>query len=173
MKNKNNNFQTKIEPRRILFVGLSNKPGTPELSVNTATGKVIREITEKLPGIDVHKTNATRHAPLDARGKLRYPTQSELESAFPILRRKIEKIRPAVIVSLGNIASRFLMDRLGIKKKGSGLNPVFIYQAHTNSTGLILLPIHHPSFVLIYRRTHLKNYVNNVAQTLRLLANDN
>lgn len=158
------------QPTRVLFVGLSNKPGRDALPADTASGAIIDAIEKRLPGIDVFRTNATTAAPLDAQGQLRYPTELELRRAFPVLRKRLAISEPAIVVPLGAIVTRFLLKRLGVTSRFSTFDHAFRYQGFLTPTGRVVLPIHHPSYIVIYRRVQLDLYVRRVCSQLKVLA---
>ena len=74
----------------VLWVGLSEKPVKggalfSPLSSDTASGKVIATIERQHSNTTFVRTNLVRMAPLDTRGKLRYPTREECEEYYPHL----------------------------------------------------------------------------------------
>jgi uracil-DNA glycosylase len=129
--------------KRILFVGLSNKAGRNPLDSKTATGKLIDKIAVAITGAEIYKTNLVDYAPLDVKGKLRYPAKKEIENAFPRLADKIKEIKPDVVVSLGKLASNYLAGKV---------------QNH--------VAISHPSFISIYRRKYIDEYIKDSAKKI-------
>lgn len=70
----------------------------------------------------------------------RDPRPEEIESCRPHLRGKIELMRPRVIITLGNFASRFVLDRTeGIKRLRGRVYP---YEHG------VVVPTYHPSAAL-------------------------
>lgn len=154
----------------IMFIGLSAKPETEDLSPTTNTGKLISAIEERIAErLGVYKTNAVKYAPLDSDGKLRYPTISELKECLPCLLTEIETVSPRVIVPLGGVVSRFLLQSLQAEKDFSGFESGFHYETYPLALGHAM-PIHHPSYIWIYKRKRLNEYVERVADQLTELA---
>jgi DNA polymerase len=70
----------------------------------------------------------------------RDPQPDEVETCTPYLRKQIELVNPKVIVTLGNFATRYMLDR-----------PVAISRVRGQRQrwdGRILLPMYHPAAVL-------------------------
>jgi DNA polymerase len=154
----------------VMFIGLSAKPGTNDLCPSTNTGKLIVEIERRLTNsIGIYRTNAVKCAPLDAQGKLRYPTESEMRSCLPTLRSEIERVSPRVIVPLGGQVAKFLLRQFGNGISFEGFSPDFSYETYQLPFGQVM-PIHHPSYVWVYRRKRVEEYVAGVADGLLELA---
>lgn len=153
-----------------MFVGLSAKPETNDLCPTTNTGKVIAAIEERIAaGIGIYRTNAVKCAPLDKSGKLRYPTDSEMLACLPYLRKEIKTVAPRVIVPLGGLVSRFLLQHMGDGRQFSGFSPDFSYDTYSLPFGHAM-PIHHPSYIWIYKRKRIDEYVARVGEQLMALA---
>jgi len=154
-----------------MFVGLSAKPETKDLCQTTNTGKVIAAIEDRIAaGIGIYRTNAVKCAPLDKSGKLRYPTDTEMLACLPYLRKEIDDVAPRVIVPLGGQVSRFLLQHMGDGRPFSGFSPDFSYDTYSLSFGRAM-PIHHPSYIWIYKRKRVDEYVARVGDQLMALTN--
>lgn len=150
----------------VMFVGLSFKPGTEALCPSTNSGKLIGEIERRVASaINVHRTNLVKCAPCDGNGKLRYPTSSEMKSCLPTLLAEIDHYQPRVIVPLGGQVTKFMLASLLSTPQFGGFADDFDYQAFSFN-GSILLPVHHPSYIWIYRRKHVHEYVSAVGKLL-------
>lgn len=153
----------------VMFVGLSAKPEANDLCPTTNTGKLISAIEERIAGsMGIYRTNAVKCAPLDSAGKLRYPTESELKACLPRLLAEIESVSPKVVVPLGGIVSRFLLQSLGEGRQFSGFGADFDYETYPLDLGYAM-PIHHPSYIWIYRRKRVNEYVERVVAKLSSL----
>lgn len=153
-----------------MFVGLSAKPETDDLCPTTNTGKVIAAIEDRIAaGIGIYRTNAVKCAPLDKAGKLRYPTDSEMLACLPYLRTEIKTVAPRVIVPLGGQVSRFLLQHMGDGTHFSGFSSDFSYATYPLPFGKVM-PIHHPSYIWIYKRKRVGEYVERVGAQLVKLA---
>lgn len=154
----------------VMWVGLSHKKVVAgevfaPLGANTNSGKVVWEIESKLPKLSFHRTNLVKFAPLDERGKLRYPTNSEMENDFLSLTREIEVFKPKIIFLLGSKVSDFV---LKIKKhKPIKSRDDWRCCVQTQIDGIYFVSIFHPSYVYVYKRKRLDEYVNTVHQIVK------
>lgn len=164
------NDQPRIKPAPIMFIGLSAKPNTEDLCPTTNTGKLVGAIEDRIKtALGIYRTNAVKCAPLDSVGKLRYPTERELVACLPSLRNEIQQVAPKVIVSLGGQVSRFLLQHLGNGAQFTGFGPDFFYNTYSLSFGQAM-PIHHPSYIWVYRRKRIDEYVARVGDQLLEIA---
>jgi DNA polymerase len=149
-----------------MFVGLSSKPGTEALCSSTNSGKLIGEIERLVANaFSVYKTNLVKCAPLDAGGKLRYPTPAEMKACLPHLLAEIDHYQPRVIVPLGGQVAKFMLGNLMSNLRFDGFADDFRYQAFSFDGGVVL-PVHHPSYVWIYRRKRVPQYIGAVSDCL-------
>jgi len=139
---------------RLMFVGEApgyheDKQGRPFVG---AAGKLLEEL---LAGIglqrdDVFIANVLKSRPPDNRD----PLPDEIEACTPWLRRQITIIRPAVICSLGNFATKYLSEnQIGISRV-HGKPQVKEIDGHL----FHLYPIYHPAAAL---------YTPSMLETLR------
>ena len=147
----------------VMWVGISDKPDTPPLALNTATGKVVAAVERALDGLRFHKTNLVRRAPLDADGRLRYPTKEEMTEGADSLRLEVERVKPRIVVTLGAAVSKVVVESVARTGRFTGLGKSFNYAPRRGSAFLVL-PVHHPSFVLIYRRKKLSTYIKAICR---------
>jgi uracil-DNA glycosylase len=129
--------------KTVLFIGLTDKIGLEPLDSSTNSGKLIDLMIAKLE-YNCHKINLVNFAPIDSNGKLRYPDKSELDKGFCDLKKTIESLRPDLCVLLGNKVSDFLSD----KQIGNSLK------------------IKHPSYIYVYRRKYIADYVEESVQLI-------
>lgn len=160
----------------VLWVGLSAKKVkqgcqfTP-LSADTNTGRIIQTIELGLPGYTFFKTNLVKCAPLDENQKLRYPSKNEKQSCFGHLEDEINTLSPNIVFLLGMDVAKFV---LGQKKISLNcLNSDYNYDFYRwNET--FFVPIHHPSFIHIYKRKQIDEYINKISNLItKLLINKN
>lgn len=164
------NDQPHITPAPIMFVGLSAKPNAENLCPTTNTGKLVGAIEDRIKTtLGIYRTNAVKCAPLDSAGKLRYPTEREMVACLPALRDEIRQVAPKVIVSLGGQVSRFLLQHLGNGAQFTGFGSDFFYDTYSLNFGQAM-PIHHPSYIWVYRRKRVDEYVARVGDRLLELA---
>jgi uracil-DNA glycosylase family 4 len=148
----------------IFWVGLSavlfsaNDARLP-LSPQTRTGALIEAIEQPFScAISFYKTNLVKCVPLKNE-KIRYPAEHEMQKCFPNLQVEISDLQPSVVFLLGKQVASFVL-------KQHGYNDVtFDDQFHyrTFQVGdITYIPVHHPSFMLVYRRKNLKSYIENI-----------
>jgi uracil-DNA glycosylase len=125
----------------LMFIG--EGPGAEEdrqgLPFVGRSGQLLdRLIVEEL-GLDpaqVQVTNVVRCRPPGNRD----PKDDEIAACQPYLERQLELVKPAVVVTLGNFAARFMLGTTEGVTRLRGRS----YQAHDTT----LIPTFHPSYVL-------------------------
>lgn len=140
----------------ILWVGLSAKrvkciDDNRPLGFDTNSGMIL-EMVEKKSQRKFYHTNLVKCLPLDQQGKLRYPTDGEMEACILNLFEEIQYINPQIVFTLGNQVDSFI--RSYIKKNRLATNTNFI-------------KIKHPSYIYVYKRKFIDEYVNDI---LRLIS---
>ncbi len=150
----------------IYFVGLSAKPMCEQLDPETRTGNIIQQIIRDLPDIEAVKTNLVKNPPIDQEGKLRYPNPTEMELGWRELEFEISRTLPSVVVTLGQQVSLFLRLQMGVQPTKPRLPSDFSYEADLSPSQSNILSVHHPSFIYVYRRNDISNYVENVVRTI-------
>ena len=158
-----NKFQ---EKPRVFFVGLSIKPDCKHLDEDTQTGNVVAKIIQNIPSVSSIKTNLVKKPPLDRDGKLRYPNSKEMAEGWRLLRRDIDEASPRLVVTLGQQVSTFLRLQLGIRPEKPYLPGDYSYRSCLLSNNVEMLPVHHPSYIYIYRRKYIDNYVESIVQSI-------
>lgn len=157
-----------ITQAEVFWVGLSAVAFSEEedrvpLSPNTRSGALIAEIENGfLDSGFFYKTNLVKCLPL-RENKIRYPIAKEMEKCFPNLELEIEELKPRVIFLLGKQVASFVLDRIGISS--FGLDEDFKYQGYETG-GITYVPIHHPSYVLVYKRKNLSSYISNIRSVI-------
>ena len=125
----------------LLFIG--EGPGAEEdrqgLPFVGRSGQLLdRLIVEEL-GLrpdQVQVTNVVRCRPPGNRD----PQEDEITACRPYLERQLDLVRPAVVVTLGNFAARFMLETTeGVTRLRGRTYPC---------RGAVLVPTFHPSFVL-------------------------
>jgi len=110
-----------------------------------------------------YKTNLVKCLPLKL-DKIRYPLQHEMEKCFSNLRSELSELKPTVVFLLGKQVASFVLMKLCIEEYTLDAN--FGYK--TFQVGAITyVPVHHPSFVLVYKRKHLKKYMNRIRSIIK------
>jgi len=136
----------------VFWVGLSavqyedGEDKTP-LAPQTASGSLIKTIEEPfLDGISFYKTNLVKCVPLK-NDKIRYPFDHEMEKCFPNFENEIEDLAPNIIFLLGKQVASFVMKKFLISEINLDIN---------------FIPIHHPSYILVYKRKKVDKYIDNI-----------
>jgi len=92
--------------------------------------------------------------------KIRYPLKHEMEKCYPNLVDEIEMLNPSVIFLLGKQVSQFVLGKQGYNS--FSLDDNLNYHSF-NIDGIIYVPVHHPSFILVYRRKLIDKYMSAVS----------
>ena len=149
----------------VMWVGLSAKLVKPAnenrpLGQDTNSGKLVHQIEQMCPEHSFYRTNLVKCAPLSQSGKLRYPGRQEMDACVNNLKLELGLVRPKIVFLLGGQVASFL---LGAK---SSKLPADYSFTKRDFDGHIVVPVHHPSFILIYRRKQLHDYVASVVQLI-------
>ena len=153
----------------VYFIGLSAKPNCEHLSTQTNTGNIVEQIIDGLPRIRSVKTNLVKNPPIDQNGKLRYPTFDEMEKGWDDLYKDMTHTSPNLLVTLGQRVSFFLRTQLDIQPAKPRLPADFSPVTYLSQAGPNLLSVHHPSFVVVYRRKYVDKYINSVINSISSL----
>jgi DNA polymerase len=151
---------------QVFWVGLSAKKVTSDderpLSPSTNSGKILCSIEERCDGVVMYKTNLVKCLPLDGVGKLRYPNKFEVNHCLPNLCLEIKTISPQIIFLLGSKVIDAVSKHYSIElKKWSE----FDYNA-TKHGGSFFVPVHHPSYVYVYKRKRIDEYITSIQKII-------
>ena len=140
----------------VMWVGLSAKKvddvnKTIPLCNDTNSGKIIKLVEDKLTNIRFYKTNLVKCLPLDQNGKLRYPTQDEMDFCIVNLLIEIKKLNPQIIFILGKNTYNFIHKYF---KKNEIDESRLIY-------------IEHPSYIYVYKRKYKDDYIEKIIDICR------
>ena len=133
--------------KKILLLGLSNKPNLEAFDGSTNSGKLIDLIISQCPDCDFLKANLVSFAPLDTNNKLRYPTKEELSDGAKKWSEKMLEFD--CVVLFGNKVQN------AIKKD------------NTLSINYICAP--HPSYIWIYKHKEIEKYVNEITNKINII----
>jgi len=156
---------------QVFWVGLSAKiiqseEETP-LSPDTNTGLLIQKIEESLGEINTYKTNLVKCVPLNENKKLRYPNRKEIDSCFDNLQKEIGELSPKLVFLLGEKVYSAVEKHFGIKfEKWEEFN--YTYKEYE---GVYYIPIHHPSYIYVYKRKKIEQYIEGVENIVNELLN--
>ncbi len=150
----------------VYFVGLSAKPMCEHLAPETRTGNIIEQIIHQLPPIRIVKTNLVKTPPIDREGNLRYPNLKEMKLGWNELQGEMNQKFPNLLVTLGQQVSFFLRSQMAVQPAKPQLPIDFSYESCLSQSKSYILSVHHPSFIYVYRRKHIANYVENVVLSI-------
>lgn len=153
----------------VYFVGLSAKPMCEHLAPETRTGNIIEQIIYHLPSIKAVKTNLVKTPPIDKEGKLRYPNPNEMKLGWNELQNEMNQTSPKLLVTLGQQVSFFLRLQMGVLPVKPQLPGDFSFESYLSQSNSNILSVHHPSFVFVYRRKDIENYIESVVQSILFL----
>ncbi len=147
---------------QVFWVGLSAKKATCEsekpLSPTTNSGKLICNIEERCAEVLTYKTNLVKCVPLDDQEKLRYPNKKEIDICFPNLKEEISELKPRIVFLLGDKVTKAVSKHFKLTfESWDG----FDYK-YTVYNEIFFIPIHHPSYVHVYKRKQMDDYIFNV-----------
>lgn len=154
---------------QVFWVGLSAKKVTSDsegpLSPDTNTGMLIQKIEEKCREITTYKTNLVKCLPLTEQQKLRYPNKREIDSCFDHLLNEIDWMSPKIVFLLGEKVSSSVGKKLKLDfEKWDDFD--FQYKEFK---GIYYVPIHHPSYICVYKRKRMDDYIESVAKIIKKL----
>lgn len=152
----------------IFWVGLSAvqfDEGQEKLPLSpfTPSGALIHSIERPLKRhFSFYKTNLVKCAPLH-KDKLRYPLAHEMEKCFPNFEWELEHLNPRMVFLLGKQVSDFVMAKLGLPRPS--FNGHFEYETF-HKENMKFVPIHHPSYILVYKRKFVGNYTAHLQKLI-------
>lgn len=152
----------------VFWVGLSavkvsNSNEIP-LSESTNSGKLIHSIEALSDDATYYKTNIVKCLPLK-NGKIRYPSKKEMEKCFFHFENELDILKPELVFLLGKQVATFVLSRYGIKEYN--LNDDFDYKVFQVGN-FNFIPVHHPSYILIYKRKRMQDYIKKIERIIRL-----
>lgn len=158
----------------VFWVGLSavKTANTDEmpLAINTNSGKLVKLIEVPFHNNSFYKTNIVKCLPLENQTKIRYPSTKEMRSCFFHLKEEMTLFKPKIIFLLGTQVAKFILGEFGIKD--FTLNKEFDYSTIAIDD-FIFVPIHHPSYILIYKRKYRKNYICGIQNIIKEIEKKN
>jgi DNA polymerase len=154
---------------QVFWVGLSAKKMESDeevpLSPETNTGMLIQKIEEKCNGVSTYKTNLVKCLPLTEQQKLRYPSGEEIDSCFEHLISEIHTMSPKIVFLLGEKVYSSVGKHLKIEFEKWD---EFEYH-YKEYKGTYYVPIHHPSYIYVYKRKHMEEYIEGVERIINQL----
>lgn len=154
---------------QVFWVGLSAKKMLSDidlpLSPETNTGMIIHKIEQACEGIITYKTNLVKCLPLTEQQKLRYPNRKEIDCCYEHLLSEIHTMSPKIVFLLGQKVYSSVAKKMKIKfEKWND----FEYH-YKEIDGVYYVPIHHPSYIYVYKRKRVKDYINSIEKIIKQL----
>ena len=152
----------------VFWVGLSAKKvedieNDIPLSNDTNSGKIINRIESRFEEEIFYRTNLVKCVPLDRQGKLRYPDKKEKKVCFNNLLYEINLINPKIVFLLGKEVANFILSNNGVDNYH--LDEEYNYETYLLN-GIFYVPVHHPSFIHVYRRKRIDEYINGISDII-------
>lgn len=156
---------------QVIWVGLSAKKTVSDmegpLSPETNTGMLIQKIETTCEKVTTYKTNLVKCLPLTDQQKLRYPNKREIDCCFEHLLSEINTMSPRIVFLLGEKVYSSVAKHLKINFE-KWVDFEYRYQEYQ---GIYYVPIHHPSYIYVYKRKKIDNYVEGVEKIINQLLN--
>ena len=125
------------------------------LDPSTKSGSLMKEIEQySLSSLRFYRTNIVKCLPLVG-NKIRYPSKREMRECFPNLLMEIQTLQPQLVFLLGKQVSDFVTSALDIQV--SDTSSTFNYESYYKD-GVTYIPVHHPSYILVYKRKFIEDY---------------
>ena len=146
-----------------LSAKLSNTVKARPLDSSTKSGSLLDECEKSFDHIKMYRTNLVKCAPLTEQGKLRYPNEMEINSCLQNLVDEIKELRPKIVILLGKRVEMAVGSYFGIKFEADG---AFSYKCVIDD-GINYLSIQHPSYINIYRRAYISDYIRGISDAVK------
>ena len=137
-----------MSKKKILLLGLSNKPNLGAFDSSTNSGKLIDLIISKCKNYDFTKANLVEFAPLDTNNKLRYPNKKELLDGAKNWSSRISEFDGVVLFG------KKVQDTILNDERFSSIK--YVVSAH-------------PSYIWVYKHKEIENYVNEIASKINTI----
>jgi uracil-DNA glycosylase family 4 len=159
----------KTKGSNVFWVGLSAVQFSDDdeklpLSQFTRSGALISEIEKPFRNYaSFYKTNLVKCLPLNE-DKIRYPLKHEMEKCFPNFETEIRLLKPKIVFLLGKQVASFIASKFGegnVEFDEEFKYPCFDFE------GITFIPIHHPSYILVYKRKYINEYSKGIHHFLK------
>ena len=132
--------------KKILLLGLSNKPNLDAFDSTTNSGKLIDLIISKCKNYEFTKANLVSFAPLNANNKLRYPNKKELLDGADNWSSRISEF-DCIVLFGKKVQDTILKDHR------------FSSVKHIEAA--------HPSYIWVYKHKEIENYINEITSKIK------
>jgi uracil-DNA glycosylase family 4 len=133
------------------------------LSATTRSGALVELAEQSLKSdFTFYRTNIVKCLPLN-QGKIRYPMEHEMAKCYPNFQDEVESLKPAIVFLLGKQVATFVLKQHGLKTvafdEDFNFQPVLL-------NGTWFVAVQHPSYILVYKRKFIADYVEAIRQTV-------
>lgn len=150
----------------VIWIGISavrvNNNSELPLDKSTNTGRLIRNIELNFQDLSFYHTNIVKCLPLK-NNKIRYPHQNEIDQCKYHLIRELIMLKPKLVFLLGRQVADYVLTNVGFKN--FNFSDYFDYNIYYHKD-ICFIPIHHPSYILVYKRKLLENYISKITEHL-------
>lgn len=153
-----------IRPGRNEFISTQYK-NTDIIVTNVSKEMLIQKIEELCGEVITYKTNLVKCLPLTEEQKLRYPNRKEIDSCFEHLVGEIQAMSPKIVFLLGEKVYSSVGKHLKINFEKWD---EFEYH-YKKYEGTYYVPIHHPSYIYVYKRKRMDEYIEGVERIINQL----
>ena len=130
------------------------------LSNLTNSGKLISEVEQLNREVDFYKTNLVKCLPIQS-DKIRYPNKEEMRACYNNLECEVNDFKPKIVFLLGKLVADFVAkDKFDVSFADN-----FKYQP-VEVDGTLYVPIHHPSYILVYKRKKVNSYMKGISKVI-------
>lgn len=130
----------------------------------TRSGALVAKIEEPFGRkVSFYKTNLVKCLPLK-HDKIRYPIKTEMENCFSNFETELHQLKPKVVFLLGKQVASFILGK--VAETDASLSDKFNYKGITVK-GITYVPIHHPSYILVYKRSLIDDYIRGIRKVVK------
>jgi DNA polymerase len=102
---------------------------------------------------------------LDEAGKLRNPNKNEIELCLPNLNSEVDELSPLIIFLLGGKVIDAVSRHYSLSfEKWNEFDYVV-----TEYKSMFFVPVHHPSYIHVYKRKRIDEYVSGLDRVIQRL----
>ena len=133
---------------KIMIVG--EAPGRSEdMQGRPFVGPAGKILDRLLAGIGVERKSVFITSVLKCRPPgNRNPTEEEIQACAPFLNKQIKAISPAIVCTIGNVATQHMMQAFGLKPESIGQVHGRVFPINTLELHFKLLPTYHPAAII-------------------------
>lgn len=151
-----------IKQSWIFFVWLSHKlekdgRALEAFSNSTISWKILAPIIDQIPTWILHKTNLVKTVPLDAKGKLRYPSLEEKNKGFEVLLQDIQNFQPKLVIL-------FWKQVINTITNDSRIHRLSCSEFRYGQT--LFIGVSHPAYIGVYKRKLINTYLSSIQEKI-------